>query len=294
MTGITRRSLLAGIGSACALRGAAGPAIETHVHLFDPARVPYAPVAPYRPAPYTLEDYLKLVDAGGLAHSIIVHPEPYQDDQRYLEYCFSHEPRPGYFKGVCLFDPFRDDTPRRVRALMDRWPRRIVAMRIHEVSMTPEAAGPIRNRDLTDPRMSACWRALASVAVGIQMHFIPGQAPHIRALASRFRDSIVILDHMGRPGDGSAAEYEEVLRLADLPHIIMKFSGWDMYHGDLAQLTRRIYNAFGADRMIWGMLGNTPENYRKQSERCETLLAFASEADRAKIRGLNAQRLFFA
>src|SRR5581483_3354392 len=103
------------------------------------ARVPYAPQAPYKPPAYTLEDHVKLADAAGLAHSIIVHPEPYQDDHRYLEYAFGHEPRPGYFKGTCLFDPFREDTPERIRALMSRWPKRLVAMRIHEMSMTFEA-----------------------------------------------------------------------------------------------------------------------------------------------------------
>jgi predicted TIM-barrel fold metal-dependent hydrolase len=41
------------------------------------------------------------------------------------------------------------------------------------------------------------------------------------------------------------------------------------------------------------MLGNTPAEYRKQVTRFEELLAFASEADRARIRGGNAQKLFF-
>src|SRR6516164_2630202 len=150
----TRREALLGLGaSASALLAAAPETIESHVHLVDPDRVPYAPNAPYKPAAYTLEDHLKLVGATGLAHSIIVHPEPYQDDHRYLEYCFAHEPRPGYFKGTCLFDPLREDTPRRIRALTERWPKRIVALRIHEMSITPETGGPIRNRDLKDPRM---------------------------------------------------------------------------------------------------------------------------------------------
>ena len=166
--------------------------------------MPYAPDAPYKPAAYTLEDHVKLVSAAGLAHSLIVHPEPYQDDHRYLEYCFAHEPRPGYFKGTCLFDPFREDTPQRLRALIGRWPKRIVAMRIHEVSMTPETGSAIRNRDMKDPRMLACWRALSGMGLGVQMHAIPAQAPAIGALAAKFPDTLVILDHMGRPGQGTA------------------------------------------------------------------------------------------
>ena len=291
----TRRAALAGaMGAAGGLLKAAVPTvIETHVHLFDPERVPYAPDAPYRPAPYPLESHLTLVESAGLAHSVIVHPEPYQDDHRYLEYCFAHEPRAGYFKGVCLFDPLREDTPRRVRSLMEGWPKRIVAMRIHETQIMPEAGGPIRNRDMKDPRMLACWKALAAMGLGIQMHSIPAQAPNIRMLAEKVPDATVILDHMGRPGDGTEKEYEEVLRLAELPRVILKYSGWDMYKGDLDKLTRRIYDAFGPSRMIWGMLGNTLEEYRKQSARLEKLLGFASPADRGKIAGGNAMRLFF-
>jgi hypothetical protein len=126
---ITRReTLLALTASAVAVNTASPMAtVESHVHVFDPDRVPYAPDAPYKPAAYTLEDHLKLVEAAGLAHSIIVHPEPYQDDHRYVEYCLAHEPRPGYFKATCMFDPLKADTPGRMRELADRWPKRIVA-----------------------------------------------------------------------------------------------------------------------------------------------------------------------
>jgi len=293
---VSRREALLALAAAAGKPAAgapAGPVIETHVHLFDPERVPYAPNAPYKPAAYRLEDHVKMA-AAGLAHSIIVHPEPYQDDHRYLEYCLGHEPRPGYFKGTCLFDPFREDTPKRLRALVERWPGRIVAMRIHEMSMTPEEGGPIRNRDMRDPRMQACWRAMASLRLAVQMHFIPAQAPHIHTLAERFPETLVILDHMGRPGQGTPEEYAEVLKLAKLPRVVLKYSNWAGYNGDLGELTRRIYDAFGPDRMLWGMLGTTEAEYRKQAARFEELLQFAPETDRAKIRGGNAQKLFFA
>lgn len=291
---ITRRHAwtlaVAGIAHA-----AAQPLIETHVHLFasDRSRFPFAPDAPYRPAAVPVEGYARFAAASGLAHSIIVQPEPYQDDHRYLEYCFAHEPQPGYFKGACLFDPLRADTPQRIRALMQRWPNRLLALRIHEMQMTPESGGPIRNRDMHDSRMRDCWKAVTDMGLAVQMHFVPAQAPNIRKLASDTRQTRVILDHMGRPGQGSPAEYEDVLRLADLPEVILKFSGWEYYKGDLAKLTRRIYDAFGPERMIWGTLGNAMEEYRHNSARFEELLAFAPEAARQKIRGGNAPRLFF-
>jgi predicted TIM-barrel fold metal-dependent hydrolase len=289
---LTRRSVLAGIGGSLMAQDRP-PTIETHVHLFDPARFPYAPLATYKPAAYTLEQHVKLAAEAPLARAIVVHPEPYQDDHRLLEYAFEHEPRPGYFKGTCLFDPFREDTPRRMRALSERWPKRIVALRIHAMTPKPENTGPIRNRDLKDPRMAGCWRAVASLGLAVQMHFVPAMARDIRALAAQFPETTVILDHMGRPGQGSETEYADVLKMAGLPKVVMKFSSWDAYPGDLRTLTRRLYDAFGPRRIIWGTMGNTVEEFRARSARFEELLAFASAADRAAIRGGNAERLFF-
>jgi predicted TIM-barrel fold metal-dependent hydrolase len=146
---------------------------------------------------------------------------------------------------------------------------------------------------MKDPRMLSCWQTVASLGLAVQMHFIPGQAPNIRALAAKFPETTVILDHMGRPGQGTKEEYEEVLKLAELPHVVLKFSNWREYKGDLGRLTRRLYDTFGPGRMIWGTLGNTPAEYRKRAARFAELLAFASPAGRASIRGGNAQRLFF-
>jgi predicted TIM-barrel fold metal-dependent hydrolase len=291
----TRRHALT-LAAAGIARAAAQPVIETHVHLFasDQNRFPFAPDAPYRPSAFPMEEYARLASSIGLAHSIIVQPEPYQDDHRYLEYCFAHEPQPGYFKGTCLFDPFRADTPRRVRALMKQWPNRLLALRIHEMKITTESSGPIRNRDMHDPRMRECWKAVTDMGLAVQMHFVPAQARNIHKLASDMRRTRVILDHMGRPGQGTAEEYEDVLRLADLPEVILKFSGWEYYKGDLGKLTRRIYGSFGPERMIWGTLGNTLDEYRRNSAQFEALLAFAPADARQKIQGGNAQRLFFS
>ena len=79
-----------------------------------------------------------------------------------------------------------------------------------------------------------------------------------------------------------------------MPRVILKFSNWGEYKGDLPRLTRRIYSAFGPERMIWGMVGSTPAEYPIQVARFQALLAFAPEAARARIRGGNALRVFFS
>ena len=299
---LTRRNLLI---SAPALLGVARPSgllIDTHIHLFDPVKFPYSPNATYKPPPATLEDYVKFVREIRLDHTVIVHPEPYQDDHRYLEYCFMHEPSSGFFKGTCLFDPLRPDTPSRMAELMKRWPGRIVALRIHQNRKAGEPpwpiAKPIRERDMEEPAMRSTWRAAAEMGLAIQMHFTPNHAPAIRKLASEFPDLPVVLDHLARSGQGTPAEYDNVLALARLPRVIMKFSGWvysskeQAPYNDLASLVKRTFEAFGPDRMIWGGLGHNSKAFEIATNVFDAAFAFASAEEKAKIRGLTAKKLF--
>jgi L-fuconolactonase len=300
---ISRRHYLGLLAGSAALRAArpAGLLIDAHVHLFDPKRFPYAPQATYQPPAQPLERYLEFVREARIDHTIIVHPEPYQDDHRYLEYCFQHEPSPGFFKGTCLFDPTAIETPARMEALVQKHPGRIVALRIHEnhkPGTPPTTSGSIRDRDMTAPAMRETWRKAHALGLGIQMHFIPFYAPQIGALAEQFREMPVILDHLARAGQGTPAEYEQVLKLARLPRVIMKFSGVEYSskagypYRDVQPLVRRTYDAFGPDRMIWGGLGMNMAAFEKNSAMFEQMFAFASETDRAKIRGQNSARLF--
>ena len=65
--------------------------VDTHLHCFaglKDTRFPYHANAPYRPASVaTPEHLLQCMDGAGVNFAIVVHPEPYQDDHRYLEYC---------------------------------------------------------------------------------------------------------------------------------------------------------------------------------------------------------------
>lgn len=289
---VTRRALLQ------AALAPAPPLVDTHIHLFEPARFPYHPHATYQPPAETLADYVKAAKSIGLTRSIIVHPEPYQDDHRYLEYCFANEPSKGFFKGTCLFDPIKPDTLDRMAKLMQRSPGRIVALRIHATERQSRTDGPIRDRPLDHPQMKATWAACGKLGLAVQMHMIPVHAPAVRRLAEAHPSVPVVIDHLCRFAQGTAAEYEEVLRLGRLPQVYMKFSGLGYSskqpspHRDLAPLIRRIADAFTLDRIIWGGLGMTPAAHAGQRAAFDALFAFAPEEGRAKVRGGNAMELY--
>ncbi len=131
------------------------------------------------------------------------------------------------------------------------------------------------------------------------MHMIPCHAPQVHFLAAEFSETPVVIDHLARSGFGTPAEYFQVLEMAYLPNVIMKFSGiryssrQDYPYRDVRALVRRTFDVFGPDRMIWGGLGKTLEEFKLQTALFEEMFAFTKADDRAKIRGLNALRLYW-
>src|SRR5262249_25085668 len=115
---------------------------------------------------------------------------------------------------------------------------------------------------------------------------------------AQFRDMPVILDHLARAGQGTPAEYEQVLKLAQYPRVYMKYSGVGYSskqpypYADAKPIVRQAFDAFWAGRMIWGGLGMEIAESEKASALLDQMFDYASESDRAKIRGLNAIALF--
>jgi len=64
---------------------------------------------------------------------------------------------------------------------------------------------------------------------------------------------------------------------------------------DLPRVVRRLADAFGADRLIYGGGFDekaTAETYRAERERTAALLDFLTPEARAKVMGANAAKLF--
>src|SRR4029077_8630231 len=204
MNQVSRRAVLAAMGAAV-LPGRAqarpkGYLVENTLHMFaeDQAKFPYHANATYKPAGNSLEKYLAFVKEAQLDHTVLVQPEPYQDDESYIEYCLTREPSPGYFKATCLYDPIDPATPGRIEALVKRNPGRIVGMRIHEVHErgTPSTtSGAIKNRDLKDPAMKPVFRKIEQLGLMVQVQLIPCYAKPLGELAAGFPQAPVLVDH---------------------------------------------------------------------------------------------------
>src|SRR5262245_1638074 len=107
------------------------PVVDAHLHCFagkDDKRFPYHPKGPYKPEKAaTPEQLLKLMDSAGVEYAIVVHPEPYQDDHRYLEHCLQVGGK--RLKGTCLVFAGNEESMAQLPGLVKRCA--IVAIRIH-------------------------------------------------------------------------------------------------------------------------------------------------------------------
>ncbi len=299
MTQFTRRtafkaiagSAVAGIAQAARPKG---PLVENTMHMFaeDTTRFPRAKNAPYKPTANSLDKYIAFVKEVGLDHTVLVQPEPYQDDESYIEYCFTQEPRPGYFKATCLYDAIDPATPGRIEALVKKNPGRIVGMRAHEMGVagtTYATSGPIKNRDPKDPAYKNTLRKLGDLGLILQVQLVPYQAKPLGEIASGFPNVPVLIDHFGLVARGTAEEYDNVVALSKQPQFYMKIS---QLPKDPKPMVKRVFDAFGPDRLVWGSYGSNAEAFQKILAQIDDVFDFASEADRVKIRGGNAMKLF--
>jgi predicted TIM-barrel fold metal-dependent hydrolase len=267
--------------------------VDTHLHCFagNDARFPYAPRAPYQPSQAaTPEHLLQCMDEAGVHFAIIVHPEPYQDDHRYLEHCLAIGQE--RVKGVCLFFAELGHSVGAMRALIARNPGRIVAARVH-------AYAPDRLPPFGKPELRNLWTIAADLGLAIQLHFEPRYAPGFESLIEEFRDTRVIIDHLGRPMQGTTAEHEVVVRWSRFPNTVMKISSLpdrNVYpHRDVGPIIRQLTTAYGAQRLIYGggfSADATGESYRSYRQKVEQAVSHLSATDQALVLGENAVRLF--
>ena len=306
MKSFNRRELLGRAGAAVSLSAAlsvrglvvaaeakATPVVDTHLHCFGgaSAEFPYHARAPYQPAAEASPEHLlQCMDGAGVDFAVVVHPEPYQDDHRYLEHCL----RVGgnRLKGTCLFFADRPGSVDGMEPLVKRNPGQIVAARVH--AYAPDRLPPFGTKELRH-----LWKTASDLGLAMQLHFEPRYAPGFEPLIKEFSDTTVVIDHLGRPMQGTIKEHDVVVRWSRFPNTVMKVSAipdQNSYpHRDVNPIIRRLAAAFGPDRIIYGGGFNaqaTGESYRAYREMVGSRLANLSDDDRAKVLGGTAAKLY--
>lgn len=300
----TRRQFLQATAAATALAsttpsqrliggdGPPTPLVDTHLHCFAgtaDTRFPYHERAPYRPEePASPEHLLDCMQSAGVDYAIVVHPEPYQDDHRYLQHCL--DVGRDKLKGTILLFSDREASLERMPELCERM--NLVSARVH-------AYAPDRLPPFGEMELRRLWRMAGEHNLAVQIHFEPRYAPGFEPLIREFPDTKVIIDHLGRPFQGTPTEHAVVLRWSRFDNTVMKLSAIPSNrsypHRDIRPVIRQLTDAWGAERMIYGGGFNveaTGPSYRAAFERARSYIDYLSEGEQSQILGGTAARLF--
>ncbi|HEV8456248.1 MAG TPA: amidohydrolase family protein, partial [Gemmatimonadales bacterium] len=236
--------------------------VEWNAHIFSPdlERYPFHPDAAYTPdlsgaSRDPLAAYLERMATEGIDRAVLVHPEPYGDDHQLIRECLEREP--DRLRGTCLFYPRDPMAPRKLSALVESQSQ-IVAVRFHA------HRGKETYLDtFADTGVRALWEKALELGLIIELHIGPNYAASVAEALRAYPASTVLIDHLAEPHMGSAVEYAQVLELAAFDRVIMKLSGLSHFAQDAPlylsarPFTRRVIQAFGPDRIVWG--GGTPK-----------------------------------
>lgn len=133
----------------------------------------------------------------------------------------------------------------------------------------------------------------------------PGLHPVLRQVAERFPALPFLCHHMAgvRASEPPPQpSMENVLRSAALPNIFVKLSGfhyvsatpWDYPYADCALVVRRLYEAFGPDRLCWGSdypVVRRAMTYQQALEVVRQHCTFIPAEHKERILGGNLHRL---
>lgn len=248
--------------------------------------------------PATAERLLALWDQHGVAGGAAVQYNTiYKTDNSYtLSVADIHHNR---VAAVLILRADLPETPEKLRVLAKR--HNVCGLRLFGY---PEADGSYPWLD--SHAALATWEVAASLGLAMVVMYAPGKPStaalrRIIALARRFPNTIIALDHCGWPGveNGVAGTIgPEHLELVDIPNIVFKFTQINLNRFretaiDAAKFVRRIVDTYGAGRVMWGSdYGNTKDAYPDMVAQAIAATGLLSDAERARVLHDNGAKLF--
>lgn len=224
-------------------------AVDTHVHVLDPARFPFDPATAYRPQPHecgTAADLARLLDAQRIDRVVVVNPTS------------------GYgFDVRCLVHALRTLGPRargitRAPLAVDRRALRALSARGVTGVRLDLLAEQVTPSSL--PAVAALLRRLADAGMLLDIQCEGDQlvplAPLLREIPVR-----VVVDHLGRPVPERGVRqpgFAALLALADTGRVAVKLSGAMRCsrrpppHADVDRFVAALARHYGPERLMWG------------------------------------------
>ncbi len=265
------------------------PITDAQIHLWEPDH----PGRPWPQPPrgqrspdigFSGEQAVAAMDEVGVDRAVIVPPVWAGEDNGYAAEVAQRYP--GRFAIMGRFDTTAPDAEDQLARWLDQ---------PHMLGIRVSFLANPRPEQVDDGSLEWMWSACERLGIPLMMLFST-VADKARPIVERHPGLTVILDHMALNLRVSPTEawdaLEDVLPLAAFPNVYVKvssvpnFSVEDYPYADTTAHVRRLYDAFGPQRLFWGSdLTRLRGTYADCLNQFREGLDFLSEADRELILG---------
>ena len=305
MLGRTAAGLLAGaaVGRMHALAGEEIEDrgwIDAHSHIWtrDIERFPLAEgrtPADLVPPSFTDEELLRVCEPEGVEKVVLIQHHIYHGwNNSYL--LDAAERSPDRFRIVGMIDDRTNHPDEEMRKLLKR---HVAGFRI---------TSWIRGRDqwLHGSGMAAMWTCAAQTRQAMCCLIDPPDLPAVDRMCRRYPETPVVIDHFARIGTDGLIRDDDVRQLCGLArhkNVCLKVSAFyalgqkEPPYMDLAPMIRRVYEAFGPERLMWAsdspyqLLGDN--TYAASISLVRDRLDYLSAEDKQWLLRKTAERVYF-
>ena len=291
------------------------PFVDAHVHLWDLDHISYSWLKPpFGSGPngdvspiaktYLLDDYL--ADAAEWDVRGIVHVDAgadAKDARRETEWLQVMADKRGMPNAIVAFAALNDPDVEPLLAF-HAGHRNVRGIR-HIVNWHADPAKTYGPTDMTlDPQWAKGYALLGKYNLSFDLQAYPGQFAHLASIIAPHPGIPVIINHAGMPVDtdeaGKALWIDGMTKLAALPHVSVKLSGFGFIHRDwiLDQIKTyllKVIDIFGTKRCLFASDFPTDKlfgSFNKHLDAYATITSDFSEDERRDLFARNAIRAY--
>lgn len=268
------------------------PIIDSHAHIWKrDAKYPWAKETAHPPAhDATIEMLRDLMQENGVSATVLVQVVHYRWDNSYVAAAL--KAYPSAFRGVARVDPESAGAPDQLSKLVED--HGFTGLRI-------APPGDERGDWIRGPLMDPLWKRCRDLGVAMTVLAPIERVPDVAQVIERFPEVEVVIDHMADCPPDRPEALKQLLALKRYPRVSVKLSHtWSLsrqpypYPDSQAQV-KRLYDAFGPKRLMWGSdwpLVQVYCGYAKALRMTRDEMPFLNAEDKRWILSKNIERVF--
>ncbi|MEZ6045034.1 MAG: amidohydrolase family protein [Planctomycetaceae bacterium] len=270
-----------------------------HIWANDFEKYPLRPGDKEPQAEGTAEILIEEMDAHGIDHCVIVQVIFHGWDNEYV--ADVQQKYPNRFRTQGLIDPEDPNVADKLTYWVEE--RGLHGMRMSAIYY--------QDKDdwITSDAHHKMWQKAADLKAVFNFFIKTHQLPKLEVMVKAYPEVNIAIDHFAYldiEKETTSEELDKLLRLAEYPNVYCKLSEMSTMsltkeypYADSFPFVKQVFDAFGADRLMWGT--GFPGTSRAQYDRpgvedeldlVRKHLTFLGEEDKRKILGENAYKLW--